>query len=213
MTPPGPLLHVLLVASLGLAAGPFAPLPGEECHAAGTQRRFFAEAWQNTCECAPSAAPPQPWGNWCNWWTGAPKCGYCCTGCMERKDQACRVYDNVKMIPVMYEREFGTLANKTIPCVLEGDHLSGGCDWSDASGQNSGLNSMPKGHKSLRLYDADEYLDVEAGDLVELPAEFADCADPCSAKPRSKTIPGASGSRRSADCGWTRVRPSTASSR
>jgi hypothetical protein len=107
---------------------------------------------------------------------------------MERKDQACRVYDNVKMIPVMYEREFGTLANKTIPCVLEGDHLSGGCDWSDASGQNSGLNSMPKGHKSLRLYDADEYLDVEAGDLVELPAEFADCADPCSAKPRSKTI-------------------------
>ena len=73
-------------------------------------------------------------------------------------------------------------ANTTIPCVLEGEHLSGGCEWQDASGQNSGLNSMPKGHKTLRLYDADEYLDVEVGDLVELSPEAADCADPCGGK-------------------------------
>ena len=83
------------------------------------------------------------------------------------------------MIPNLYEREYGSKANTTIPCVLEGNHLSGGCDWQDASGQNSGLNSMPKGHKTLRLYDADEYLDAEVGDLVELPVAFADCADVC----------------------------------
>ena len=59
--------------------------------------------------------------------------------------------------------------------MLEGEHLSGGCEWQDASGQNSGLNSMPKGHKTLRLYDADEYLDVEAGDLVGLPPLLIQC--------------------------------------
>ena len=57
------------------------------------------------------------------------------------------------MIPMMIEREYGTKANTTIPCVLKGVQYSGGCDWGDDSGQNMGLDSMPTGHKSLRLYD------------------------------------------------------------
>ena len=45
---------------------PTPDLPGLRCKAAGTQkRRFFAEAWSNTCECKPSEKnPPQRWGKW-----------------------------------------------------------------------------------------------------------------------------------------------------